>query len=294
VPEGDTIFRAAANLGRALTGKTITRFETAYPHLARVDEDQPFAGQTVAAVWAEGKHLLMRFSGGQTLRTHMRMNGSWHIYKRGDRWQRPSRDMRILIETAGEPAYLAVAFNVPDAELLDERALVRSPTLGRLGPDLLAESFDVAEAVRRARAKPDQAAREILLDQSVAAGAGNVYRSEVLFLARMDPERPTHTLTDAELEGLFLLARKLMKANVGAGGVAGSTSGIVTYTGLRRTTGRSDPGERLWVYGRAGRPCRRCGTAIAYRKVGPDARGLYVCPHCQSGGQGGAAGLDGG
>jgi endonuclease-8 len=284
VPEGDTIYRAASALARALVGRTVTRFETAYAQLARVDDQSPLTGQTIDAVWSEGKHLLMRFSGGQTLRTHMRMNGSWHIYRPGDRWQRPRADLRILVETGPAPpdavGIVAVAFSVPVAEFLDDRALARAPALRRLGPDLLSDAFDPAVARARARQGPDQMVSELPLDQSVAAGAGNVYRSEVLFLSALDPARLISTISDAELEALFALTRKLMKANVAGSGAAASGQ-IVTYTGLRRTTNRADPGERLWVYGRSGRPCRRCGTPIAYRKVGPDARGLYFCPGCQ-------------
>jgi endonuclease-8 len=274
VPEGDTIHRAAATLAQALTGRIVTRFETGYAQLARVDDQAPIAGRTIDEVRAEGKHLLMRFSGGLTLRTHMRMSGSWHIYKPGQRWQRPRSELRVLIAT---DAYLAVAFSVPVAEFLDDHALARSPALRRLGPDLLGEAFDPAEARQRLRAGPDQPMSEVPLDQSIAAGAGNVYRSEALFLAKLDPARMASAVSDAEIEALFALLRKLMLANV----ATGASGQIVTYTGLRRTTGRSDPGERLWVYGRGNKPCRRCGTPIAYRKVGPDARGLYVCPKCQ-------------
>ena len=170
MPEGDTIHRAAATLAKALTGRTVTRFETGYAQLARADDQAAIAGRTVEAVWAEGKHLLMRFSGGLTLRTHMRMSGSWHIYKPGQRWQRPRRDLRVLIET---DAYLAVAFLVPVAEFLDDHALARSPALQRLGPDLLGETFDPAEARRRLRARPDLPLSEVPLDQSLAAGAGD-------------------------------------------------------------------------------------------------------------------------
>ena len=172
VPEGDTIYRAAATLARALVGRTVTRFETAYAQLARIDDDAPLAGRTIEAVWSEGKHLLMRFSGGHTLRTHMRMNGSWHIYRPGDAWQRPRRDLRILIETGPAPpdpatgattdpkGFVAVAFSVPVAELLDERALARSPALRRLGPDLLAEtSIPPSPARERAPARTGRSAR---------------------------------------------------------------------------------------------------------------------------------------
>jgi endonuclease-8 len=225
VPEGDTIHRAAATLARALTGRTVTRFETGYAQLARADDQAAIAGRTVDAVWAEGKHLLMRFSGGLTLRTHMRMSGSWHIYKPGQRWQRPRRDLRVLIET---DTYLAVAFLVPVAEFLDDHALERSPALARLGPDLLGETFDPAEVRRRLRARPDQPLGEVPLDQSIAAGAGNVYRSESLFLAGLDPAQLASAVSDDQIEALFALLRKLMQANVQTGASANPGGQIVT------------------------------------------------------------------
>ena len=284
MPEGDTIHRAASTLQRALQGRVVTAFETAYAQLARVDDDAPIAGRTVEEVRAEGKHLLMRFSGPPsgaggpvTLRTHMRMSGSWHIYRPGERWQRPRRDMRVVVTT---DAYVAVAFSVPVAEFLDDHALARDPVLRRLGPDLLADSFDPAEALRRMRARPALPMSELLLDQSVVAGAGNVFRSELLFLARVDPAQPVGAVTDEKLSELLAIAARVMRANLDPDRRR-HEAGIVTYTGLRRTTGRADPGERLWVYGRSGKPCRRCGTPIAYRKTGPDARGLYYCPTCQ-------------
>ena len=273
MPEGDTIFRAAANLDKALRGRTVTRFETGLAQLAAVDDQAPIAGRTVESVRAEGKHLLMQFSGGLTLRTHMRMSGSWHIYQPGQRWQAPRAQMRIVIET---DAYHAVAFSVPVAEFLDQRALARSPSLHRLGPDVLAPDFDPAVARRRTRERPDQPMSEVPLDQTIAAGPGNVYRCEGLFLAKIDPAKPASAVSDADLEALFAIIAKLMRANLGHEGAA-----MVTYSGLRSTTGRGDRGERHWVYGRGGKPCRRCGTPIAYRKVGPDARGLYYCPSCQ-------------
>src|SRR5687768_9942251 len=131
MPEGDSIFRAARTLHRALAGKVVTRFESVLPALTRIDEDAPLAGRTVEEVSAAGKHLLMRFSGDLVLRTHMRMNGSWHIYRPGERWQRPAADMRIVV---GTDDFVAVAFTVPVAEFLSARALARQPDLRRLGP----------------------------------------------------------------------------------------------------------------------------------------------------------------
>jgi len=276
MPEGDTIFRAARTLHLALAGKTVTRFTSDYPALTRVDEDAPLAGRAIARVYAAGKHLLMAFSGGLTLRTHMRMRGSWHIYRPGESWQLPRRDARIVIETAD---YVAVGFNVPIAEFLDERQRARQDDLRSLGPDLLGERFDEDEAVRRLQARSGWDIADALLNQRVVAGIGNVYKSETLFLERVHPATVVRDVREGQLRGLLRTARKLLNANV-----ADATSEIVTYRGLRRTTGRTDPAERLWVYGRGGQPCRRCGTPISYAKTGRDARGTYWCRGCQGSG----------
>jgi endonuclease-8 len=277
MPEGDTIFRAARTLGRALAGKTVTRFETAYAHVAAADVDAPVVGRTVEEVRAVGKHLLIRFSGGLVLRTHMRMNGSWHIYRPGERWQRPRQAMRVLVETAD---FVAVGFDVPIAVLESEAALARHGELERLGPDLLGATFDEDEALRRLRARPDQEIADALLDQSAVAGAGNVYKSETLFLCRVSPFAPVATLDDGVLRAILAMARKLMALNVREA----APGGIVTYHGLRRTTDRAHQGERHWVYHRHGLPCRRCGTSIERQRQGVNARSTYYCPRCQAGG----------
>src|SRR6185295_10309438 len=162
MPEGDTIFRAAQTLNRALAGKLVTRFESVFPALTRVAEDHPIVGRTIDSVRSQGKHLLMAFSGGLTLRTHMRMTGSWHIYRPGERWQRPVRDMRVLVATSD---FVAVGFNVPVAEFLTDRALARHEQLRALGPDLLDAAFDAADAQARLRARPDEAIGDALLNQ---------------------------------------------------------------------------------------------------------------------------------
>lgn len=280
MPEGDTIFRAARTLHLALAGKTVTRFTSDYPALTRVDEDAPLAGRIVTRVEARGKHLLMHFGEGAglkacatTLRTHMRMHGSWHIYRPGEAWQLPRSQARIVIETSD---FVAVGFNVPIAEFLDDRQAARQDDLRKLGPDLLGAAFDEDEALRRLQARGAEGIAEALLNQRVAAGIGNVYKSETLFLERVHPETSVSNVGADTLRALLRTARKLLKANV-----ADASAEIITYRGLRRTTGRTDPAERLWVYGRGGKPCRRCGTPIAYKKTGPDARGTYWCPACQ-------------
>jgi endonuclease-8 len=275
MPEGDTIFRAARTLHRALAGRTVTRFESVFPHLTRVDHDTPITGRTVDRVESRGKHLLIWFSGGLVLRTHMRMHGSWHIYRPGERWQRPRFEMRIAIETA---EMHAVAFTVPVAEFVTSDGLERTQALQELGPDPLDNAFDAGEAVRRLQERSDIEIADALLDQRAIAGIGNVYKSEVLFAGRVDPFLRVADVGAARIERLVEIAVKFMRANV----VDGTTAAIVTYSGMRRTTGRADPSARLWVYGRAGQPCRRCGTPIVRRKQGPHARSTYWCSRCQT------------
>jgi len=272
MPEGDTIFRAARTLDKALAGRTVSRFEAVFPHLTRVDVDRPVGGRTIERVTSRGKHLLIWFSGDLVLRTHMRMNGSWHIYRSGERWQRPRHDMRIVI---GTDAFEAVAFTVPVAEFLSVAELERE--LADVGPDPLDEQFDPAAAAKRLRERGDMEVADALLDQTAIAGIGNVYKSEILFMSGVNPFMRVAALDDATLDRLVALAVKFMRANV----VDGSSAAIVTYTGFRRTTGRHDPSARLWVYGRMGKPCRRCGTPISRAKQGPNARSTYWCENCQ-------------
>jgi endonuclease-8 len=272
MPEGDSIFRAAQTLHRALAGHDVVRFESVLPVLTRVHEDQPLTGRTIESVTSAGKHLMMRFSGGLVLRTHMRMNGSWHIYRTGERWQRPRRDMRVVIATKD---FEAVGFNIPVAEFMTDRG-ASGFRQTRLGPDLLSSDFDRDEALRRLRANAARPIADVLLDQRIMAGIGNVYKSEVLFLSRINPLTLAGRLDEAQLNAAIDIARKLLLLNV-----TSQPAPMTTYSGLRRTTGRSNPSDRLWVYGRARRPCRRCGTLIESRKQGPDARSTYWCPTCQ-------------
>lgn len=273
MPEGDTIFRAARTLNRALAGQPIVRFESVFPHLNRVHDEAPLTGRTIHAVRAVGKHVLMELSGGHVLRTHMRMNGSWHIYRPGEKWQRPRRSMRIVIATAD---FEAVGFDIPVAEMIRENDVAKHDELRRLGPDLLGDEFDANEAVRRIRERGANDIADVLLNQRVLAGIGNVYKSEVLFACGVSPFAATAALADAQIQCLVTTARKYLRANVTEGLAA-----MTTYTGFRRTTGRSDPKQRMWVYGRAGEPCRKCGTPIAVRAQGGDARLTYWCERCQ-------------
>jgi endonuclease VIII len=275
MPEGDTIFRAARTLHRALAGHAVVRFDSVFPALMRVHTDTPITGRTIEAVWSAGKHLLMQFAGELVLRTHMRMHGSWHIYRPGEAWQRARRDMRVLLATK---AIVAVGFNVPVAEFIAANRLAHHPELARLGPDLLADDFDEAEAIGRMRAVPTRPIADVLLNQQVVAGVGNVYKSEVLFVCGVNPWVRTADLDDETLARLLATSRRMLRLNVRDG-----VRAMTTYGGLRRTTGRHNPRDRLWVYGRAGQRCRRCGAEILMKKADPDARLTYWCPHCQGG-----------
>jgi endonuclease-8 len=268
VPEGDTIHRAARTLHAALAGEVITRFETVLPQLARVDHQSPLAGRTVERVTAEGKNLIMDFSGDLHLHTHMRMHGSWHIYRPGERWRKRREDMRIVLETG---AWVAVAFNVPVAELHDARSLERQEDLLRIGPDFAAEDFDLDEALRRIRERAGSEIADVLLNQRVVAGIGNEFKSEVLFLSRVSPFARVADLADETLLRILRTMRKLMLANVNK-----RSAGRITTFSL-------DPRQSQYVYGRGRKPCRRCGTPIEYAKQGKDARGTYWCPKCQPG-----------
>ena len=278
MPEGDTIFRAARALQKAIGGKVVTGFDTGLAPLARVNEDTPLLGRTVERVESRGKWCLVYFSGDLILLTHMLMSGSWHLYRTGEKWWMGKSRMRVAIRTA---EWEAVAFNVPICEFHTARTLERSSQVPKLGPDLLSAEFTVEVGAARLReygmAHPDAEVGVVLLNQRVLAGLGNVYKSEVPFAAAVHPFRAMRTITAREMEQMAEISQRYMRANV----LDGSGDGIVTYAGNRRTTGRMDREERLWVYGRQGQECRRCGTIVHMRKQGEQARSTYWCPSCQ-------------
>ena len=223
---------------------------------------------------ATGKWMSMNFSGGLTLLTHMLMSGSWHIYRPGEAWQRPLIAMRIVVKTE---KLWAVAFSVPIAEFHTADSLRRRQGFRSLGQDVLSADFNAADAVQHLGVHGHLTVGEALLSQSIMAGLGNVFKSEVCFACGVNPFRLVGELRMEELSCLVETARKFLLANVAA------TSGdqITTYTDMRRTTGRANSEERLWVYGRRGEPCRNCGTPIESRKQGDDARTSFWCPQCQ-------------
>jgi endonuclease VIII len=240
VPEGDTIFRAARTLNEALAGKTVTRFETVLPKLARLDDQTPLRGRKVERVTASGKNLIIEFSGALVLRTHLRMNGSWHLYRAGERWRKRRDDMRLVIATDD---FEAVGFNIPIAEFGE---------VPPHGPDLLGESFDIDEAVRRIGEHADEEIGNVLLNQQVVAGIGNIWKSESLYVCGINPFRKAR---DCDARVILKKARAL----------------------LQRST-RERP--RFAVYERGGQPCRKCGTRIERREQ--NLRSTYWCPKCQA------------
>ena len=274
MPEGDMVFRSARTLERALAGSTVIGFETAYAPLASVHDNAPVTGRAIENVESRGKWLLMYFSGDLILVTHMLMSGSWHIYRTGERWHKSRAHMRIVIRTE---KYEAVAFDVPVAQFHTHRSLARHPAIPRLGPDLAGSSFRQEDARARLRAEVQEEIGNVLLNQRVLAGIGNVFKSEICFVCGINPFRPVASLSGPEVDMLLDASHRLMQANVREE----SPSGIVTYTGPRRTTRANDPAARLWVYRRRGKECRRCGAIILMRKQGPGARSTYWCPDCQ-------------
>jgi endonuclease-8 len=270
MPEGDTIFRTARTLHRALAGQRVTDFDTRLPQLLTVPVRGGVSGRDVSSVEARGKHVLIAFGQDLVLRTHLRMHGSWHLYRPGERWRGPRAQMRIVITTKD---WLAVGFGIPDAEWLTAGALARHAVLQALGPDPLSLSFDPADAVRRFSADPSATIADALLNQRVIAGVGNVFKSEILFECRVHPFDQVGDLEPATLAALVESASRALRRNVGEAGQDSNDR--------RRMTSRLNREEALWVYRRAGKACHRCGSEIHMRKVGLDARSTYWCPSCQ-------------
>jgi endonuclease-8 len=258
-----------------MAGIVVTGFESSLPKLSRVDFDSPISGRTIESVESQGKWMLMHFSGNLILLTHMLMSGSWHIYRPGEAWQRPAIDMRIVVKTE---KIWAVAFKVPVGEFHTAESLRRREGFKNPGQDVLAINFNVAKSTEALRANGGLEVGVALLTQSILAGLGNVFKSEVCFACRVNPFQRVGTLQTEEIKCLVNTARKFMLANV----AEYSGDQMVTYTGMRRTTGRSNHAERLWVYGRRNESCRHCGTQIQSRKQGVDARITFWCPQCQT------------
>jgi endonuclease VIII len=258
MPEGDDVFRAARRLDDALAGQVVTRTDIRVPAFATVD----LAGEPMHSVASRGKHLLMRI-GDQVLHSHLRMEGEWRIHRPGERWRRPAWQARAIVETA---TAVAVGFDLGLVEVFP--ASEEPERLAFLGPDLLGPDWDPEEAARRLAAASDAPAAVALADQRNLAGLGNVYVTELCFLRGIRPQRPMREVSD--VPAVVDLARRLIVAN--------------RDRTARVTTGVDRRGEQLWVYGRGGEPCRRCGSTIEHGRLGRndvELRDTWWCPNCQ-------------
>lgn len=261
MPEGDTIWRTARSIERWIGGRTVTSARSRDCRLGL----GVLEGDRVSGVRAVGKHLLIEASSGRVLHSHMMMTGSWHCYLDGTPWRRGRAAAVAVIET-GER--LAVCFDAPVMELLSPRAAQAHPVLSALGPDVLAERLDSASLRARIEsADPMRTLGDLLLDQTVVAGIGNIYRCESLFLTGLDPRASLASAGVPALEKAVVTSRRLMAANLGHG------------VGFDRDFGRGR--GRPWVYRRAGHPCRRCGSKITSAQMGQWLRRAYWCPLCQ-------------
>ena len=257
VPEGDTIHSAARRIRRALVDKEVVAIETPQPRHARDRWPERLAGRAVRKVDARGKHLFLRFEGGLALHSHLRMGGLWGVYERGQEWRRSPRRAWLVIRT---PEHEVVQFDGPVLELMTEGRTRFDQRLARLGPDVIADDFDESAFLRRLR--EDDQTRGIgdaLLDQRNLAGVGNIWKSEGCFLAGIDPWRPLREVSDDDALAIVGEVRPAMRRSAAGHGFL----------------------EKPSVYGRAGRPCPRCGAAIRVRRQGDDNRTTFWCPGCQ-------------
>jgi endonuclease VIII len=245
MPEGDTIWRTAAALRRRLDGRTVTsaRPQTTLGRLG---------GHRITAVDPVGKHLFIRFDNGLALHTHMRMNGAWHVYARGERWRKPEHLARAVLETDDT---VAVCFLAPTVELVKDD----NNSVAHLGPDVLAGTFEIDVVVQRARRSSFETLGELLLDQRVAAGIGNIHKCNALWQLQLDPWQRVDATADDTLRTLFATARDRIRRSAVARGFTPAPA----------------------VHGRGGRPCPRCATTISVRTQGEQGRLTYWCRRCQ-------------
>ena len=272
MPEGDTIHRVARTLRPALEGATVADAE-AHPRTG-VSASR-ITGRVVRRVEARGKHLLIWLRAAQAdpagptedlvLHTHLRMTGSWHLYRQGQAWQRPHHQRTVSLSTAD---WVAVCFNAPVCALLTAAQVARHPVLSALGPDLSGDAPDLSEARRRLDAQGPRLLLDVLLDQRVFTGVGNVYKSELCWLHRLHPLTPVERIDAATRDALLADAARLLARNVAA------------TSSARVTTTAGEPGN-LYVYGRGGKPCRRCGTRLRSAPLGDPPRRTAWCPRCQ-------------
>lgn len=268
MPEGDTIFRTATVLGRVLAGQVVTGFRVDDPKVTAAARDEQIVGSTLTKVVSNGKHLFIHFGTPKevVLHTHMKMSGIWHIYRPDEKWWQPEDEARVVIRTE---VAVAPCFHPPIVELLTAKELGLHRVVGRLGPDIIRDEFDMDEAIRRLRESDRRDIATALLDQSVISGIGNVYKVESLFLARVSPWAAVRDLDDDTLRRIVGHARKLIRLNRNGG--------------ERRTRFSLDRADRMWVDERAGFPCHVCGSVVQQGwHPGDDVRKSWYCPTCQN------------
>jgi endonuclease-8 len=265
MPEGDTIFRIARRLAPLLEGERIE--EAAAGGWREAVDPRPLAGCVIAAVESRGKHLLIATREGLVVHSHLGMTGSWHVAGRGGSWAKPWRQAALRLSTR---RHEVVCFSPEILRIVSRQRVRREPLLDRLGPDLLAAwtANDWDDMLRRLSRYPDAPIGEAVMNQKIACGIGNVYKSEALFLAGVSPLVRVRQRPPSEWQAVYRLAQRLLRRNRGGG--------------MRRTRFAVD-GPPLWVYGRSGEPCLRCATAIVVHRQGEAARTTYWCPACQTG-----------
>src|SRR3954470_22382758 len=258
MPEGDTIHNAARRVGAALVGNEIRSIETPHPRFGKDRWPEKLAGRDVRAVDAHGKHLMIRFGGGLTIHSHLRMTGSWGVYGRGQRWHRGRHRAWLVIKTADSEV---VQFDGPVLELMTDGRTRTDTRIARLGPDVLADAFDEQKFLRRLR-EDDQTRRlgDALLDQHIVAGIGNMWKAEGCWRAEVDPWRRVADVSDQEALTVIEATRPPM------------------FESVQRGFPKS---EEMRVFRRAGLPCPRCQTQIRAHGQGDDNRTTFWCPGCQ-------------
>lgn len=272
MPEGDTIASAARRIRAAVIGRPIEGVETRHPRFAMDRWDERLAGRGVRAVDTHGKNLLVRFDGGLTVYSHLRMGGWWGVFRHGERWRRHPRRAWLVIRT---PEHEVVQFDGPILELMTDGRSRIDKRLAALGPDILAPvQFDEATFLGNLRSDdPTRGIGDALLDQRIVAGLGTVWRSEGCFLASIDPWRRVADVSDDQALAVIRATRPLMQMSVDNDGRP------VTWRPDVPARGREN---RFWVFDREGLPCRRCDTAVRQRGQGDDNRRSFWCPECQS------------
>ena len=260
MPEGDTIYRTARRLRSVLDGKTVQAAESREPSI----EASAFLGRAVVSTEARGKHLLVHFDDGNVLHSHMGMTGSWHVYAPQQDWRKPKRQAALVLDVGDS---VCVCFSPKLLEFMTTTAMRRHRYLARLGPDLMEDRFSISEAIQRCRIHDPSPLGEIVMNQTVVSGIGNIYKSEVLFLTRHNPFKNGRSLDDEAWKSILSRARELMHSN---------------RSGVPRRTRFGRDGNRLWVYGRLSKPCLKCGEIIRMQRQGDLGRSTYWCPACQT------------